>query len=39
MNPIFDRKSFVADPEAHKMSDGIQDGLVLKRYILMRTEP
>ena len=22
MNPIFDRKSFVADPEAHKMSDG-----------------
>ena len=22
MNPIFDRESFVADPEAHKMSDG-----------------
>ena len=22
MNPILDRKSFVADPEAHKMSDG-----------------
>ena len=22
MNPIFDRKSFVPDPEAHKMPDG-----------------